>query len=235
MNIDVHAICYNEEKLMPFFMKHYNDFARNIYIYDNFSTDKSVEIARRLGAIVRTFGNGNLDDREYLKIKNNVYKKSDADYVIVCDLDEFLYHPNLIEELKEYMKQGIQLPNIQGFNIYSEQFPKSDILEIDTGFEDKNFCKQIIFSPKVDIKFNYGCHTNAAQGKRGGKLYLLHYRCIGGVGEMITRHRMYSLRMCEFNKQYRLGAHYFRSPEDLKKEWANNISKTNKLVFLSHD
>ena len=234
MNIDVFSICYNEQRLMPFFMRHYS-FARNIYIYDNHSSDNSRAIAHNMGAKVKTFGTAQLDDREYLKIKNTVYKTSDADYVIVCDLDEFLYHPNLLNYLEELKQKGIQLPEIQGYNIYSENWPIDNILEIDTGFYDLNFSKQIIFSPKVDIKFNYGCHTNAAQGRRGGQMYALHYRCMGGVTEMIARHQMYSGRMCEFNKSHKLGGHYFRTPEQLKLEWNKNINKAKKLVFLTNE
>jgi glycosyltransferase involved in cell wall biosynthesis len=235
MKIDVFAICYNEEKLLPFFIRYYKRFARNIYIFDNYSTDDSRKIARDMGAIVNTFGNQKLDDREYIKLKNAVYKRSDADYVIVSDADEILYHPDLINQLKILKSQGVLLPGIEGYNVYSELWPREEITEIDTGFRDPNFTKQIIFSPKVDINFTFGCHKNSATGKRGGKLYMLHYRCIGGLREMTSRHRMYSLRMCDFNKVHKLGMHYFRTVEQLRAEWDANIKRAKKIVFLNHE
>ena len=235
MKVEVFAICYNEEFLIPFFMRHYN-FAFRVNIFDNHSTDRSRAIAKRLGANVLTFGRKQLDDREYLKIKNEVYKTSKADYVIVCDLDEFIYHPNIIQHLTELKEAGITMPAVKGFNIYSNNLPKNNILEIDTGFEDKNFGKQAIFSPKIDINFSYGCHKNRARGpiKRGGDLKLLHYRCIGGVQKMIYRHSMYSQRMCEFNISRGLGVHYLRTPEQLHKEFERNMKKAKKLLFLSN-
>lgn len=232
MKVEVFAICYNEQFLMPFFMKHYA-WAK-VNVFDNHSTDRSREIAKRMGANVRLFGNHQLDDREYLKIKNEVYKSSRADYVIVSDLDEFLYHPDILNHLRYLKANGMTMPNISGYNIYSNDLPKNNILEINTGFEDPNFAKQIIFSPRIDIKFRYGCHVNNATGliRRGGGLSVLHYRCIGGVKRMIARHRMYANRMCDFNKQKMLGAHYFRKPENLEKEWERNMNKSKRLLFL---
>ena len=128
------------------------------------------------------------------------------------------------------------MPRVTGYNIYSDQFPKHDILEIKTGYRYPNFDKQIIFSPKIDINFNFGCHYNKAKGHivRGGDLKLLHYRCIGGLQRMIDRHKMYSKRMCAYNLQKGLGIHYLRTPEQLAKEWQLNMNRAKKLLFLNN-
>jgi len=44
MTIDVFTTCYNEEIILPYFIRHYKQFARNITIYDNMSTDNSINI-----------------------------------------------------------------------------------------------------------------------------------------------------------------------------------------------
>ncbi len=42
MKIDVFTTCYNEQIILPYFLKHYKKFANNITVYDNMSTDNSV-------------------------------------------------------------------------------------------------------------------------------------------------------------------------------------------------
>ena len=55
MIIDVFAICYNEEIILPYFLKHYKKFVRNITVYDNMSTDNSVNIMNEHGVKVIRF------------------------------------------------------------------------------------------------------------------------------------------------------------------------------------
>lgn len=236
MIIEAFAVCYNEALLMPYFIKHYQQFCNKITIFDNHSNDGSKKIAKSLGADVRLFGNSQLDDREYLKVKNNCWKNSRADFVIVGDLDEFVYHPEIIDHLRWCKSKGITLPKVDGYNIYSDIVPDTEgqiYEQIRTGFFDKNFSKQAIFSPRIgEINFGFGCHHNKAKGVKGGQLYLLHYRCIGGVELMIERHQMYAKRMCQFNRKRKFGAHYFRTPETLHKEWQKNTNMSKELLFL---
>ena len=46
MNIDCYTITYNEEKMINFFLNHYSIFCRNITIFDNQSTDNTVNIIK---------------------------------------------------------------------------------------------------------------------------------------------------------------------------------------------
>ena len=91
MSIDVFAICYNEEVMLPYFINHYQKMGANITIYDNFSTDRSQEIITESGCTLLTYDSNNqIRDDLYLQIKNNCWKKSKAEWVIVCDIDEFI-------------------------------------------------------------------------------------------------------------------------------------------------
>jgi glycosyltransferase involved in cell wall biosynthesis len=55
MNIHVYTVAYNEELLMPFFLRHYKRFANHITVFDNESTDKTAELAKAAGANVVAF------------------------------------------------------------------------------------------------------------------------------------------------------------------------------------
>ena len=93
MTIDTYIIAYNEIETIGLTIKYYQTFS-NVTLFDNFSDDGTPELARHLGATVMTFGRkGELNDAEYLKIKNRAWKKSKADFVIIVDADEILEQP----------------------------------------------------------------------------------------------------------------------------------------------
>ena len=104
--IHLYSICYNEQVMLPHFIDHYSSFCDKLFIYDNFSTDLSSDICKNNAKVefLNFETGGEIRDDIYLTIKNNVWKRSrgEADFVIVCDVDEFLYHDNLIEEINNF-------------------------------------------------------------------------------------------------------------------------------------
>ena len=95
MKIAVYTITYNEEDILPFFIEYYSKFADDIIIYDNNSTDNTVQIAKqysKVSKIINVDTNDRLDDNMYIEIRNSCWKDSDYDYVILVDADEFIYH-----------------------------------------------------------------------------------------------------------------------------------------------
>src|SRR6516165_10860911 len=121
MVIHLYALAWNEEVIMPYFLRYYSDFCDKIVIYDNESTDKTVEIVNSFpNTEIRSWNSNNqIDDHLYLRVKNNCYKESRgiADWVIVGDADEFLFHPNLKERLEYYKEAGITLPKVTGYDM----------------------------------------------------------------------------------------------------------------------
>ena len=116
MKIDLFTTCYNEETILPYFIKHYKQYVRNIVVYDNMSTDNSDRILNDAGAHIYKFETADrLDENTLVHWRNNCWKNSDADWVIVCDTDEFLYHPNFLNYL-ENTKNNL----IFAFNIFGD-------------------------------------------------------------------------------------------------------------------
>lgn len=206
-------------------------------MYDNHSNDNSRELARDLGFEVHLFGTpGELNDREYLKIKNNCWKNNTDDWVIVCDADEFVYKPGMRYLLSEATKSGKTMFKTQGFNVFSEKLPVNDIMEIKMGLQDNNYSKKLIFNPKEirEINYVYGCHVAKPQGniiETDEILTVFHYRNIGGPERLIDRHTLYCARMSQFNINLGLGSHYLYDNERRMNDWRNDFLNSKEFSF----
>lgn len=238
MTACVYFVGWNIEQTIALTVRHYQGFCSHIVYLDNHSTDQSREIAASLGCEVRLFGtHGVLDDQAYVDIKNTVWKGTDYDWVIVCDDDEVLYHPDLRFILRQEMIFKTTIFKTKGFSIFSNDVPRETWLEIQTGVLDKNYDKLVIFNPKAvkDINYVYGCHVAKPTGNLNWgsvTLPLLHYRSIGGVERMIARHKEYEPRRqkSRINMKWGLGAQYGEDPET-KRIWFDEHLK--KSVLLS--
>lgn len=234
MTVETYIIGWNREDTIHLTIKHYKRLGNVIY-FDNFSTDNTREIAEKMGADVRLFGRaGELDDQTYLDIKNHAWKRSRADWVIVVDDDEILYHPNLEGKLRNALETGATIFHVNGFNIHSDQMPKEEWTEIMTGEKNENYSKLCVFNPRnvTDIRYNYGCHAARPVGNliyASTKLALLHYRDVGGVERLIARHKLYQSRLSELNKRYNLGHHYTESEASKRKQWTEFTERCGTL------
>lgn len=232
-------IAWNEEETIAFSIKHYQKFCSKIFVYDNFSDDRTREIAEELGCTVSLFGTaGVLDDLAYKNLKNSCWKGSDADFVIIVDKDEILYDENIILTLRTAKMKGQTIIKTQGYAMHSDKLPKEDWLEIKMGHKDNNYSKLVCFNPAaVDIGYEYGCHTHMKDYPKGivnyadEKLSLLHYNFVGGVDRIIKRWKEYEPRRQKsvMNMRWNLGHRYSKTEAEIKKEWAESGARSKEL------
>lgn len=235
MMIEAHLLHWQEKDIMPYVIKHYRAFCDEIIIHDNHSKDGSAEMAKELGCTVIPFGSDFFDDGINRDLKNECWKGSDADWCVVADFDELLFHP--YKEMRfaiEYFSESTIIKTI-GWQIMSDDWPAHDLLEITNGFEFSNYAKTICFSPKhiTDIGFGPGAHESNPKGLvqwSESPLYVLHYKHIGGVQRTIDRYKVLQKRLSKNNRRHGHGVHYAQSPARLRQEWSERMAKSKPLI-----
>ena len=202
MFISVLAVCFNEEQILPFFLRHYEKFADRITVYDNYSTDGSWDVlnSHPLVQAVRYDTGGLLSNDTFLSIKNHSWKKDvgGTDWQVVCDIDELIWHHDIRALLARYDSEGVTFPRVAGFNMAHDRFPEGDprqlweFIKLGAPFYRPSFNKRAVFKPTErnlkrkglrDINYRPGCHSCAPDGTvvESGRtdIRLLHYRCFG--------------------------------------------------------
>lgn len=238
MIIELYLLCFNEEKMILHTLNYYSKICNKIIIIDNQSTDNSIRLASQYENIEFRYldsGNEFIEDK-LTESKNNCWKGSTADYVIVCDMDEFLYDEQLLQKLLMAKKQKIIMPTVFGYNMMSDHFPtnyESLITEqVKYGFRSERFDKQIIFDPKKIKEINYrpGAHLCQPLFYEDSfetskiELKLLHYKYLG-KDYLYKKHKGYANRMSEISKDKKHGYEYLEGENHV-----DSIFESSKLL-----
>lgn len=240
MKIHAFLLCWNEIDIAPLVIKHYQKFCDKITILDNHSTDGSAQLAVSLGCMVVPFGTQFFDDAENMKVKNEVWKGSSADWVIVADFDELLFFHVDQSKIKTWLYGEKHIHNTTifktiGWQIMSDDWPAHNLTDITNGYAFTNYAKNIIFNPKEITEINYGPGAHECDPKgnivwSANPLYVLHYKHIGGVQRTIDRYRVLQKRLSKKNRQMGWGCHYNRSPASIRQEWDQRMKISRPLI-----
>lgn len=238
------AVCFNEATILPFFLDHYINFvgASKVILHDGGSTDATAEIVARFPQaelVIRR--SEKLDDRDLMNIRNEEWKKyrEQCDWMVVCDVDEFLYHPQIREKLIELKQQDITLPMVEGFEMLSKTIPDFKPGEyiwsqIQTGTPNPQYYnKNLIFQPSIDINYTLGCHHCLPTGpvKRSEAFVFknLHYRMLSHQ-HIVNKSRRAAARLSDWNKQTNAGFHYRLNAEMTRSDYNNLFIAANNVV-----
>ena len=241
MKIHAYIISYNEEKLLPFTLDYYSIFCEKIFVYDNYSTDSSDEIYKKYDKVeVIKWDSGNeINENNYIKIKSEEYRNHsrnfDVDWVITIDCDEFVYHPNLVDKLKEYKERGVTVVQTSGHEMVCETFPEYDgeLLpnKVKIGSDKMPMLsKSIVFSPSIDINFTVGAHyfdSNHTVLSPSNEIKVLHYKCLGKEYVTNIYNERYN-RLSESSRKNAWNTHYSEINNFLN--LMDNILKSNKNI-----
>lgn len=246
MNIDVYCLCWNEIKVLPFVIQYWKRFARHVYVFDNGSDDGSLELLAQYPdwITVRHFESNGFNDIVNKEIKNNCWKGSDADWVVVCDMDECLYAKDMLSEIGKLGKEGFNVISPQWCDVWGEKFPEYDedklCHEVIGGISPvkKDYLhKFILFKPNDVKEINYGVGAHSCQpiGENikitslKEDLWLIHLKNLS-VDYRIERFKACAKRLSDTNKKYGFGFHYNMKAEETRKEFEEGV-KLPKIMI----
>ena len=187
--IHLYALCWNESHMLPFFFQHYDTIVDRYFIFDNHSTDDSKTLLENHPRV--TLGQFDVEGRSFVQaaqqFNNNCWKSSRgcADWVIVCNIDEHLYHTNLLQYLNRCRRRGISLIRPKGYEMVSSRFPIGSQPLHEQVRRGMHMNKPQLFAPDSidEINFAPGRHTATPQGHVQSPILkqvkLLHYKYLG--------------------------------------------------------
>lgn len=228
--ITIYALCYNEELMLPHFIKHYKTMFQSckIVILDNESVDGSQEIALDEGCEVRTYKtNDQLNDRTYLELKNSCWKNAETDWVAIVDMDEHLMIHE--EDLKTHNESII---TFWGYNMVNMQ-NNLDIESIDHAVRAPSYDKYYLFNKSKisEINYDFGCHRANPIGdvSLSKMVYTCkHYKYIN-PDYMVNRHKMFAQRMSKENRMKGYGLQYLYPERKIRAEFEEARKNAFKL------
>jgi len=222
MKVHIFLLCYNEELMLPHTLRHYKTNFPNalITIFDNYSTDRSVDIAYAEGCrVVKYDSHEQQNEQLLIWVRSHMWKDyvDKPSWIIMCDMDEWLQATE--EDLEKEYHKGSTVITTQGVNMVGESkvadYSDIDISRIKKGFQDDNMSKRVCFYyPTVSMEYWYGAHKSFPQG------------------HVVFSQTVYPLRHYDF-----LGPEYL--VEKHRKRWERNgVSRSNGLnqhYFIERD
>lgn len=199
-------------------MRHYYGIGAKVIVHDG----GPIGMGLIIGAENRRWDTkGQLNDELAMKLKNECWRGTDADWVIVADADEILYFPEGAEKtLETYTKRGAAMIKPLGYEMFSDALPtgRGEIYdEIKMGArDDKWYAKPILFTPHkiIESGFGIGAHEATPVLKSGRSIHvgldwpqatphclLLHYHQIGGLQRIAERYDATRKRLSRINEK----------------------------------
>lgn len=251
MTIEAFILCFNESVMIEHTLNYYTKFCNKVTVIDNQSTDDSVMIIKRKFPrviIEQLDTNGQFCETSLINIRNNIWKSSKADYVIVADMDEFIVSPNISATLEEMMLKNIAVPKVIGYNMYSRTFPddyNTSILNQATiKLRSSLYDKNIIFSPRLikEMNFGPGSHYCKPEYKKGVnqqsneyvEIDLLHFKYLSRE-YLYDKHKAYASRSSKENRKYNYGVHYLLGNKHIDSCFDRIESKLKSKEFKQSD
>jgi glycosyltransferase involved in cell wall biosynthesis len=232
LRVHLYAQCWNDAFMLPYFFRHYDRFVDRYVIFDDGSTDRSLAILRDHPRVeLRRFVRSDPDSfvRSEQALSNECWKESrdSADWVIVTDIDEHLFHPRMASYLHECAAAGITLLPALGFQMISNEAPRDGELLCDVyrrGAPWSQMMKPSIFDPGaiVDINFRTGRDGAAPIGKirlpPRDEILLLHYKYMD-LSRTHARHQQLLGGLGKTDLGNRWGHKYSWSIDELAADW----------------
>lgn len=216
-------VMWEDPFLLPYAVRFYRErlgmAGLRITVYDNESKDGSVDLAKALGCRVVEFAtDGELQDETYVEVKSNCWKESEADWVIIVDLDEWLEIRPI--DLDVYEAAGVSIVKALGTSLVW----KNDTTDLnDTPYKvnhpDPGYDKACLFDRRQVTAYHVGIGAHTLENSAGQVHWLhdadpplppplLYHVKYFSQEYLLERHRKYNARLSKVNQEKGWGVHY---------------------------
>ena len=231
MRLHLYALCWNEERMLPFFFRHYRPLVERFVIFDDGSSDGSLELLRSQPDV--EIGHFERDEDSYvlgaLQFYREAWKASrgEADWVVVCNVDEHLYHHDLLGYLSRCRKGGVTAVRAEGYEMVADRFPDEPRCLSDsivTGTRRERLDKVAIFDPSAIDEIGYSPGRHVARASRrvvlpnAPEVKLLHYKHLG-LDYLVGRQGELRTRLLPGDVANRYGLQYLKSPDTIRQDF----------------
>lgn len=252
MKIELYTITWNDMRVLPFFLRHYESWVDRIIVFDDASDDGTVDLLRSHPKVdLRQLPDkGDSFVLTALEIWNHAWKESRdrADWVIATNVDEFFWSspaPQVFLQAAKDSHHTVVHP--LGFEMFGTVFPAADadlVASLPNGVPVPRQDKQQIFNPNAiaEMRFAPGRHTCAPQGRvkvlQTADARLLHYKFVDTSGYLVPRQVSLRDRMLPGDVSRGFGVHYRVGVADIetRARWlerhATNVVASAKTVVV---
>lgn len=245
------VLCKNEEDIIPFCIQYWSRIADKVIVYDNHSTDSSVELLSKYDWIeIRTFDSDGQNDSIQKQVKEQAYLefKDQCDILIITDMDEVFYFNDFKAISEAFVSGDYNILMTPIFSLcedskppYSEdkllhqqchKFYKQKMNHMQ-GFDD--YSKLSIFNTKITDKVNMSVGQHYVQTSPQMKIMLsmdgfnLHIDKGFGVDYKYNIRQRMNNNLSDTNKRSGLCIEYSDSYEKLKTEYEKNQANSFDL------
>lgn len=240
----LYCLCWNEAPMLPHFFRHYDPLVDRYFIFDDGSTDGSLDLLRQHPKVsLRRF---QCEGDSFVASARAFYdsawheSRGRADWVLLVNIDEHLHHPQGRDYFRRSLRKGYTVLPAKGYEMVSDSFPGGEAplhMTVKNGVPSAVFNKLCAFRPDAIKRIGYGAgrHEAVPAGRVIApprvKLKLLHYKFLG-ASYVIERYAQLRERMRPGDRARQWGKHYFQDTDAIARSHRSILSQATPVPGL---
>lgn len=234
MIVHLHCVCWNDIDMLHYFFRNYDEMVSHYFVDDDGSDDGTLDyLAQHSNVTVRQKPRINPDS--YVLESHASHQTSwlrsrgIADWVLVVDIDEHIYHPDLSGYLQAQTEAGVTAIPALGFQMLAHESPPPEVRLSDhlrRGAPWAQMSKLVLFSPDAVTNpgFAVGRHSaepaGAVRYPERDELLLLHYKYLE-LKAVSRRHAAEQARRRKLDLEHDWGHRYAFDKAQLAADFAS--------------